>query len=256
VTVNTGDPTPAYVQIANQLRSQIERGELRDGAQLPSQRELVAQSGTAPGTVQRAISQLESEGLVVKIQGRGTFVRHPRRLRRDGSTRHQGEKRPPGAGPMESEAAAQNFSRKQIVRSAGREAVPLAAATRLGVSEGELLLTRRFILTLDDEPTATAASYFMRELADDPVLRAPVEVPGGTHEYLRKELGIPLDYGIEDLIARMPTPDDHLAIHLVPGTPVAELTRTIYAQGDRPVEATVFVYAADRYEFRYRVPMI
>jgi GntR family transcriptional regulator len=255
VTVNPTDPTPAYVQIANQLREAINRGDLTDGQQLPTQKELIEQSGAAPGTVQRAIAQLESEGLVIVRHGKGTFVRRPRRLQRDGSTRHLSQRRAPGAPPMRAEAESQNFEQKQFVVSARTEGAPLDVAGRLGLREGEPVLVRRFVLALNGEPVQTAASYFPDELADDPVLQAAEKVPGGTHAYLKQALGLPLRDASEDLIARMPTPDELKILRLAPGTPVVELLRTIYAADDRPVEVTVFLCAADRFEFTYRVPV-
>lgn len=255
MTVNPADPTPAYIQIANDLRARIVRGELRDGKQLPSQRELVEESGTAPGTVQRALSQLESEGLVIIRHGRGTFVRRPKRMVRDGSSRHVAAARTPSTSPMRAEALAQEFTQEQQVLGSDMSPAPLEVAELLGVDEGESLRTRRFALTLNAETAQQAVSYFMPELADDPVLRTPQKVPGGTHEYLRVQRGLDIDYAIEDLIARMPTPDDVMALRLAPGTPIVDLVRTIYTSDDVPVEVTIFFCAADRYKFRYRVPM-
>lgn len=255
MTVNPGDPTPAYVQIANGLREQIARGELRDGDKLPTLGELIEESGSALGTVRQAITQLESEGLVVTRQGKGTYVRHPRRLRREGSTRHLSQRRPEGTPPMKAEADQQGLDRQQHVTAAHIEPAPPQIAERLKVAEGEPVLMRRILLALGGEPVQAAASYFPRDLADDPVLSAAAEVPGGTHAYLKRELGLPLAYAVEDLIARMPTPGEVAQLRLHPGTPVVDLVRTIYTQDDRPIEATVFTCAGDRFEFRYRVPV-
>lgn len=255
MTVNPGDPTPAYAQIANGLRRRITRGELRDGDKLPTLGELIEESGSALGTVRQAIGQLESEGLVVTRQGKGTFVRHPRRMRREGSTRHLSQRRPEGTPPMKAEAKKQDFERGQEVTTARLEPAPTKVAELLGVGEGDALLLRRVMLTLDGEPAQVALSYFPQEFAEDPVLRTAAEVPGGVHAYLKRELGLPLAYAVEDLVARMPTPDEAAALRLHPGTPVVDLVRTLYTQDDRPVEVTVFACAGDRFEFRYRVPV-
>lgn len=255
MTVNPADPTPAYIQIANHLRSRIGRGELSDGDQLPSQRELIETSGSAPGTVQRALEQLESEGLVIIRPGRGTFVRRPKRHVRNGSTRYLAKARPAQTPPMRAEAAEQDFRQEQEVLGVGITPAPPEVAERLGVLEGEQIIARSFLLTLDGDPVQTAVSYFPDALIDDAVLRAPDKVPGGTHEYLRHAYGFDLTYGTEDLSGRMPSPEEAKVLRLAPGTPVVDLIRTIYASGDIPVEVTIFVCAADRYVFRYRVPM-
>jgi DNA-binding GntR family transcriptional regulator len=52
----------------------------------------------------------------------------------------------------------------------------------------------------------------------------------------------------------MPTPSEKDTLNLLPGTPVVELTRTIYA-GDRPVDVTAFLFDAGWHRFVYDVPM-
>jgi GntR family transcriptional regulator, transcriptional repressor for pyruvate dehydrogenase complex len=66
--------------IANQLRAQILRGELRSGDQLPGHRELAARFSVSVGSVREAISMLVSGGLVETRAGRGTFVAATREL--------------------------------------------------------------------------------------------------------------------------------------------------------------------------------
>jgi DNA-binding GntR family transcriptional regulator len=62
-----------YMQVATQLRHQIERGQIV--SQLPSITTLTTQTGLAVGTVRRAISILVKEDLVQTVPGRGTFVK-------------------------------------------------------------------------------------------------------------------------------------------------------------------------------------
>jgi GntR family transcriptional regulator len=66
---------PAYLQIADQLREQIQAGELAADAPLPSTAQLGAQYEVSASVVKSAISVLRSEGLVVGQQGKGVFVR-------------------------------------------------------------------------------------------------------------------------------------------------------------------------------------
>ncbi|RGA04480.1 GntR family transcriptional regulator [Microbispora triticiradicis] len=67
--------TPAYVQVAADLRSQIEKGVLPEGAQLPSMTRLREQYGVSNTVVRDALNELRREGLVVGQQGKGVFVR-------------------------------------------------------------------------------------------------------------------------------------------------------------------------------------
>jgi DNA-binding GntR family transcriptional regulator len=68
------DPTPLKVQLANELRAQIESGALAKGQALPSESYLQQEHGVARGTVREAVKLLRAEGLVITIQGRGTYV--------------------------------------------------------------------------------------------------------------------------------------------------------------------------------------
>lgn len=68
------DPTPLKRQLANLLRAQIESGELEPGKPLPSESYLQQEHGVSRGTAREAVAILRNEGLVITIQGRGTFV--------------------------------------------------------------------------------------------------------------------------------------------------------------------------------------
>lgn len=65
---------PIYVQLRDQIAAAIGRGGLAPGAQLPTMREVSVQLAIDLNTVQRAYAELEVEGLLVKVQGRGSFV--------------------------------------------------------------------------------------------------------------------------------------------------------------------------------------
>lgn len=64
-------PIPLYQQLVDSIRAAIKTGQLKDGQQLPTVQEL----DLARGTIIRAYTALEQEGLLEKVQGRGTFVR-------------------------------------------------------------------------------------------------------------------------------------------------------------------------------------
>jgi DNA-binding GntR family transcriptional regulator len=74
MTVDTNDPRPPYIQVADGLRSAIRSGDLAPGARLASGRELASQWGVALMTLQKAVDLLRDEGLVYSQQGRGVFV--------------------------------------------------------------------------------------------------------------------------------------------------------------------------------------
>lgn len=67
-------PTPIYVQVADFIEARIDSGELAPGARLTAERDLAAELGVAYDTVRRATALLRERGLIVTVQGRGTFV--------------------------------------------------------------------------------------------------------------------------------------------------------------------------------------
>jgi GntR family transcriptional regulator len=75
------DPRPAYIQIADDLRGQIEAGKHGPGDRLPSNRLLSEQYGVAAETLRQALDILRSEGLIATQSTRGTFVLRKRRER-------------------------------------------------------------------------------------------------------------------------------------------------------------------------------
>jgi GntR family transcriptional regulator len=75
VSIDPEAATPLWRQLADILRAQIESGELPAGRVMPSETTLSQQHGLSRGTVVKALDALEREGLVERIQGRGTFVK-------------------------------------------------------------------------------------------------------------------------------------------------------------------------------------
>ncbi len=65
---------PIYRQLVDRIRVAVRKGELEPGQKLPTVQQLAERLGVAKGTVKRAYDELEHNGLLEKIQGRGTFI--------------------------------------------------------------------------------------------------------------------------------------------------------------------------------------
>ena len=74
VTINYRDPRPIYEQVRDGLRKLIVSGALPGGEKLPSVRELAAQLAINPNTIQRAYRELEQEGYLYSVPGKGSFA--------------------------------------------------------------------------------------------------------------------------------------------------------------------------------------
>lgn len=65
---------PIYIQIIEDIKKKLIRGEINPGDKIPSQREFAKDMKVNPNTVQRAYREMESMGLVKTLRGQGTFI--------------------------------------------------------------------------------------------------------------------------------------------------------------------------------------
>lgn len=72
--IDPGSGVAPYHQLVQQVKQALRLGVLREGDQLPTVKEVVAQVAINPNTVLKAYRELEHEGLVTGRPGRGTFV--------------------------------------------------------------------------------------------------------------------------------------------------------------------------------------
>ena len=76
IQLNHRDAMPIYAQIIERFKELICAGILDSGERLPSVRELAAELAINPNTIQRSYRQLEAEGWIITVPGRGCFVSH------------------------------------------------------------------------------------------------------------------------------------------------------------------------------------
>ena len=74
VQLDYRDARPIYAQIIDCFKEQITAGILRTGEKLPSVRELAMELAINPNTIQRAYRELETEGWIASVPGKGSFV--------------------------------------------------------------------------------------------------------------------------------------------------------------------------------------
>ncbi|MBW2309287.1 MAG: GntR family transcriptional regulator [Deltaproteobacteria bacterium] len=76
--LNNEDFKPLYVQLADVLAEHIQQNRLQPGDPIPSENDLIQRYAISRMTVRIAMQRLETEGIIKKIQGRGTFVAEPK----------------------------------------------------------------------------------------------------------------------------------------------------------------------------------
>jgi GntR family transcriptional regulator len=250
------DPTSdraVFRQIADHLRTAIDKGKFKEGDKLPSESELVEHYGVSRMTVRNALSVLQGEGLVVSEHGKGVFVRPRPPVRRLASDRFARRHREQGKSAFTVEAEAAG-SRPEVDGLEVREERPTQdVSARLGSPRKVLARRRRYLL--DGRPVEYAVSYLPLDLARDTPIAQPNPGPGGIYARL-EELGHRLDHFDEEVRARMPTPAEVRTLQLSSGVPVIHLVRTAYDIEGRAVEVCDTVMAADAYVLAYQLPAL
>ena len=82
IVLDYQDRRPLYEQVEEKLRHLILNGALQPGSRMPSVRQLAMELSINPNTIQRAYMQLEQEGLIYPVKGRGNFIAQSEEIRR------------------------------------------------------------------------------------------------------------------------------------------------------------------------------
>lgn len=258
--IDRNSDRPAYKQLADQLRAQIESGELRPGAPMPPESELVRITGLNRTTVRAALKLLRSQGLVDVHQGRGTFVRAHRLIRRyplDGlRTEHAliGRSVPAPYGDLWS-AQTETTASVEVIRKYERtEANPDTLEAFGGPDDSGLeVLRRRYLFVIDGRPHQLVWSYLRWSTVEGTPLADPSnERPDrGTMAQLH-DLGIDVTSAEVTAGTRMPTPDEVRQLDIAEGAPVFAMRRIMYANRT-PVEFGESIVPGDRVELAFHV---
>jgi len=216
---------PLYVQIKGLLERSLENGEWRPAEAIPSEHDLARRFGVSQGTVRKAIQSLAADNLVVRRQGKGTFVathteeksstfRFLRIRRNDGVDEYPG-------------------SRLLDVRRAKASA---GVARRLAMKPGDAVILLRRILEFGGAPVvldeiALPAALFRG------LTKAKFEAyRGSMYGFFETEFGVRILNAEEKLRAVAADRASARLLAVRVGTPLLAVDRTTLTFGDRPVE--------------------
>jgi len=247
-----------YQDIVEELRASILEGRLDAGERLQSENELAERYGTSRPTVRRAIALLKAEGLVSTEQGRGAFVRPRPHVRLLLSGENFRRHRRAGVSCFNAQVAEQGQVPEQRLLEVTRVAASNEVALRLGVDRDSLVVVRRRLFLVNEEPVALCDSYYPGDVADGTALAKPERIAGGAYRLIEDPSGPiarALKRSVDELVCRMPTPWEVDALGLAPGVPVVRILRTVYDSQGTAVEVQETVAAADKHELRYEVAM-
>jgi len=232
---------PRHEQVSDWLRNQIEEGALAENQKLPSESALGSRFGVSRITVRRALQTLESEDLIYRRQGLGSFVQD-RRLR-------QGLIRLTDFIEDMQTAGLRPSSR--VLHSAEEEA-PSHVAHRLGLAKGSPVLRLDRLRLGNGDPIAMDRTWLPLNYAS---LLAAHDLENDTiFSILEREYGICVCRG-RFRIESVNAPNDVAQFIDVPwGRALLLIERTSFAEGDRPIYYQQRWYRSDRvaYEIELR----
>jgi len=249
---------PMYRQIAEDLRSKIEAGELARGTQLPTEIELRDQYNASRNTVRDAIKWLITRGLVETRPGQGTFV--VEKITPFVSTLTGDPETGFGGGEDDIYDLEVKATRREPTASAPRveiQQVNDVTAPELLLGLGSTVVSRHQRRFIDGTPWSLQTSFYpMRYVVDGAArLTDPTDISQGTVSYLRETLGID-QAGWRDMIVVRAPNQVETAFFKLPDdgrVPVVETRRTTFDSRGMPVRLTVSVYPADRNQFAVNV---
>lgn len=229
------DTRPAHKQVAATLRAQIMAGELQPGDKLPSNPQLVEQTGAANPTIQRATTVLKGEGYLWSHPGKGVFVRERRaRIVECGAY-------------FDPATTLYSYSAPDV----SEVQPPADVAEALG--EDRAVLRKRLLLH-EDEPVEISWSYYPASIASGTALAARRKIKGGAPAVL-SELGLAEHDYVDRISVRQPTTEEVELLDLPEDVPVIRQFRTIHAADGQVVEVTIMVKGGHLNELLYRQPV-
>jgi len=216
---------PLYQQIKGLLTQRLESGEWRPGEAIPSEQDLAAQFSVSQGTVRKAIDELAGENIVIRRQGKGTFVathtetkssmfRFLRMRRNDGQNEYP---------------ASELFDVKR-----GRVSAEIGRL--LDLKAGDAILILRRLLRYGGEPTVLDEITLPAALFKGLTKERFDAYEGSMYGFFETEFGVRMLRAEEQIKAVAADPITAEALRVGMGSPLLCVERIAYTYGDKPVE--------------------
>jgi GntR family transcriptional regulator len=230
-------PVPKYYVITNVLRQTFAKFDRGD--RVPSEIELAAQFGVSRVTIQRALQQLVDDGVIVRLQGKGTF--------------YSGEGRKGGAqaisGALESLMIYENGASARVLGKTRSKEAPAEVRAYLGLDSGDEVVSFRRVALVDGEPLAYIVNYLPRDIGmklyddEQALTHSPIAY------LLREKHGISLGRAEQTIDAVLAEPEVARALDFPIGSPLLRIERTLYTKKERPIQFTRSWYRSDRHKY-------
>lgn len=231
---------PLYSQVRDRLRERIVDGTYEPEAKLPAESEIGAIFSVSRITVRQALSDLEQEGLIVKVPGKGTFVAHPK----------------PSQDLARLEGFGEAMSRRghAVVNRVVGHATVVATeqvAERLRLKAGAPVTEIRRVRYVDSEAVSYEVTYLPPHIGE----RLRHENLAGRDIFLilEADYGLPLSHA--DVHIGAITADKALAAALAvaPGTALLRIERLTWV-ADLPLDFEYLYVRGDAFQYTLRLP--
>jgi len=227
-------PSPLYQQLAALIEAEIKGGRLRAGDRLEPEPAISDRFKVSRVTVRLAIGELVQRGLLLRKQGKGTFVLQPA-VRHDLRRSH---------GLLDSLFAQSEKARVELVRYE-LDVPPVAVRRAMGLEEGEVALALTRLYYMDTKPVG---------LGEDWLIAGAAMVPRSTAnlistENILRQIGVALAYSETSIVAEAATAALRKHLKVPARAPVMVLKRSAYGEDGKIKEIGRLSFCTERYEF-------
>jgi len=227
--------SPLYRQIKSLMLVALESGEWSPGQAIPSEQELAARFGVSQGTVRKAIDEMAAENLLVRKQGKGTYVashNDPRSLFRFLRLVPEGEDLShPVSVPLECWRA-----------KAGQE-----AARVLSIEPGSPIIIVRRLLEFSAKPVVVDEIYLPGEIFQGLTLEMLQGWKGSLYSLFETRFGLRMIRAEERIRAVAADRRTAEMLRVKEGVPLLSVERVTFTYSDRPVEWRRGLYSTDEH---------
>ena len=230
--------SPLYRQIKTLMTRSLQLGEWRPGDAIPSEIELAARFKVSQGTVRKAIDELATDNLLVRRQGKGTFV-----------ATHAEEKiqfRFLRLTPDEGEAG--NLTRRFIDCRRLRPPADVARALQLRASDNAVQVRR--VLSFKAQPVVLDDIWLPGVLFKGLTAERLSDYRGPMYGLFESEFGVRMIRAEEKIRAVAADAAAAEPLALVPGAPLLSVERLALTYGDKPVELRRGLYNTASHYYR------
>jgi GntR family transcriptional regulator len=230
--------SPLYRQIQGLLTRSLTQGEWKAGEALPSEPELAQRFKVSQGTVRKALDTLATDGLLVRRQGKGTFVA----THAEAQVQYRFLRLMPDAGARE--AMQRRFLELKRLRA------PAEVARALELGSGDSVLQLRRLLLAGEAPVVLDEIWLPARLFKGLSAERLQAYRGPMYGLFEAEFGVQMIRAEEKIRAVAAAEADAALLAVAPGTPLLLVERRSLTYADRPVELRRGLYHTAAHYYR------